>query len=163
MDSYGTNQGFTDYHTARGRDVSAYDDGDITAARLVASEWLDGLYAMRWPGLKTVHTQDRDWPRQGVIDREGYAVSSVTVPVQIENATYEVALRQLQSPGSLTTDFTPNKYSRVSIDGAISVQYAGMGGAADAQVQLPIVGQIIASLLWWDGAGSGMMGQVVRA
>lgn len=159
---YGTADGLTDYHELRGRDISSYTDDQKDAALLVASEWLDGVYMGQWGGYKLGGaSQVREWPRTGVIDIYGYAVPSDVVPWQVENATYEVALRQLQSPGSLNVDFTPSQYKRVAIEGAVSVEYASVN-AGSVQKQIPVIGQILAPLLNCN-SGNALSGKVARA
>lgn len=160
---YGTVAGFRAYHTARGRDVSAYDDDAVvSAALLVASEWLDATYRSSFKGLPSVIGQADEWPRVGVYDDYGYAYPSDTVPSLIENAVYEAALRELQTPGTLTLDFTPGKYKRVSIAGSVSVDYALPMQAADIQLQFPIIDQILSPLLG-GGNASALSGAVGRA
>ncbi len=161
---YGNAAGFLAYHTTRGTDVTEYEEEQITPALVVASEWLDGAFRHRFYGHKVgLHSQVREWPRTGAIDYYGYAVSSAAVPFQIEYATYEAALRQLRNPNALNQDSTASKYKRVSIEGAISVEYGDQSASA-IQGQFPIIGQILASLLDEPGgAVSGISSGVVRA
>lgn len=161
---YGTFAGFQAYHAARGRHVNQYHEADTNIALLVASEWLDGAFGYRWPGYKVGDRaqQTRDWPRSWVQDREGYPVSAETVPVEIENATYEAALRHLQDPTVLQSDYTPNKYKRVSIDGSVSAEYLSLS-AQEVQKQFPIIGQILAPLLEGNGGVSSISSGIVRA
>lgn len=150
MNDYGTDAGFVAYHTARGRaaEIADHDDDEIAAARLVASEFVDARYLASFPGLKVgMRAQVREWPRQGGSDRYGYAIPETSVPVEVENATYEAALRQLNSPGSLAVDWTPNKYKSVSVDGAVSATYNTFSSAADVQTQFAIIDQILAPIL----------------
>ena len=159
---YGTYAGFLTYHTERGRDVSEWDETSVDAALLVSSEWLDNAYRDELPGLKTGGAaQVAEWPRTGVIDYYGYAVDSSTVLDAINRATYEVALRVLKDREVLSPDVAPNKYKRVSIDGALSVDYADTSGGL--QTQMPIVGQILSGLLWQHTRTSALSGRVVRA
>ena len=163
MTFYGTAAGFRDYHTTRGRDVTDYaDDALVEAALLVASEWIDAVYfPASWAYTKTGGSaQDRRWPSIGVMDAYGYAVASDVVPTLVENATYEAAWRHLQSPGSLTLDYTPNKYKRVSIAGSVSVDYAM---SSDIQSRFLIIDQILAPLLAGGGRTSALTGAVARA
>ena len=165
-DFYGTASGFETYHTARGRSVAAWDDADeVNAALLVASEWLDARYRSSFGGLKVgQRAQLREWPRTGSFDTYGYSIPSDVVPTEIENATYEIAYRQLAAPGSLAVDWTPNKYKRASVDGAVSVEYASFASAWDAQTQFVIVDQILSPILTGCGAGSSpLSGAVYRA
>lgn len=145
MDFYGTAAGYREYHTARGRDVSEQTDDEIEVALLVSSEWLDGSFT--WPGDKygLRDTQVRDWPRSWVFDRNGDTVSYLTVPIEIERATYEVAIRWIADNTVLLADYTPEKYKRVSIDGALSVEYRGLN-AMTAQKQFPVLANILMPL-----------------
>lgn len=164
MVDYGTVIAFRAHHTARGRSTAAYTDDEIEAAKLIASEWLDAAFFSSLPyGVYRVdgRSQPRVFPVYGWTDAAGYPVSSASVPTEVENATYEAALRQLQSSDALTKDHSPNKYKRVRVEGAVDVEYASMS-AAEAQTQFPIVGQILAPL-FRSADTSGLSGRTVRA
>lgn len=152
---YGSIEGFTAYHTARDNDIPAtVDDDDIKAALLVASEWIDARYMASFAGRKTGgRDQVREWPRDGVADVYGYAIASDAIPREIENAAYESALIQLVTPGSLSVNFTPGKFKRVSVDGAVSVEYASYGSSEEVQTQFTIIDGILFPIL--TGASSG--------
>lgn len=142
---YGSAAAYLAYHLSRGRDQSARSTDEIERALLIATEWMDGWFS--WPGYKvgTRETQVLDWPRSEVFDRDGWPVDYRVVPREIEHATYELAMRWLDEPTVLSPDHTPEKYKRVSIDGALSVEYRGLGATA-AQKQFPILGVILARL-----------------
>lgn len=161
MVDYGTVAGFKTYHSARGRAdiIENFDDSEIDAAKLITSEWLDATYRNQFPGLKVgMREQVREWPRQGASDIHGYAISSATVPTEVENATYEGTFRQLQTPGIFSKDYTPNKYKSVSVDGAVSIQYVQFGGAGDIQTQIKIIDEILAPILTAYGDFSPLSG-----
>lgn len=164
MDYYGTFAGFQAYHTARGTNVASYTEANVNVALLVASEWLDGAFGYRWPGYKVGDRQQqtRDWPRSWVQDREGYPVDAETVPTEIQNATYEAALRHLIDPTALQSDYTPNRYKRVSIEGSISAEYLSLS-AQEVQKQFPVIGQILAPILEGNGGVSSISSGIVRA
>ena len=160
---YGTADGFREYHFERGRDVDDYENDQVQGKLLVATEWLDASFREDFQGLKVAPTtQEREWPRTGVVDYYGYAVSSLTVPMQVERATYEAALRELQSADSLSADSKPKPYKSVSVEGAISVVY----GSQDADMltlQIPIIKQILSSLIYETGGSqSRLSGASVR-
>lgn len=165
VDFYGTVEGFNEYHTARGSDVSDYSDEEIGAALVVASEWLDGRYADAFGYYKTDgRDQVRSWPQLNYTDRFGYAVVSTAVPTEVENATYVVAFKSLETPGVLNEDYTPNKYKRVAVDGAVSVEFNQFNSAYDAQTQFTIIDQILAPLIAGAmGSVSSLSGKVCRA
>src|SRR5882757_4021964 len=148
-DIYGTAAGFRLYHIARGRSVINYtDDVELNAALLVSSEWVDAKFRVSFGGTKVgQRAQIREWPRNGAMDRDCYSIPADSVPVEANNATYEAALREFNSPGALSVDWTPNKYKRVSVDGAISAEYANFGAASDIQTEFAIIEQIIAPIL----------------
>lgn len=163
---YGTAAGFRAYHVARGNDVpaEAVDDDTVNEWLLVGSEWLDGRYQSSFPGLKVgMREQLREWPRYDAQDVYGYYIPSDAVPREMINATYEAALREGVSTGSLSVDYTPNKYKRAAVDGAVSVEFAGFNSAWDTQKQIPIIDQILYPILTGSGNVSALSGSVVRA
>lgn len=163
MVDYGTVAAFRTYHTARGRSTQAYEDEEVEAAKLLASEWLDGRYRGQFPGLKVgQRAQVREWPRNGAVDRDGYAILATSVPTEIENATYEAAFRQLARPGSLSVDWTPPKYKRVSVDGAVSAEYAMFDSAVDVQTRFIAIDDILATVLCGSGNTSSLSGATNR-
>lgn len=154
-DNYGTIGGFRAYHDDRGNPNLTIDDEDVQSSLLVGSEWLDAVYRSGFPGLKVgQRAQVREWPRVGGTDIYGYAIDASIVPVEIEKATYEAAMRQALTPGSLSKDWTPSKYKRVSVDGAVSVDYVSFANANDIQTRFAIIDQILAPILTGYG-GTG--------
>lgn len=165
-DFYGTATGFRSYHTARGRNVAAFDDdAEINAGLLVSSEWLDAKYLASFPGTKVgERAQVREWPRYNAFDIYGYVVGSGAVPVEIDNATYEATFRHLTSPGVLAVDWTPGKYKRASVDGAVSVEFAMFANAAEIQTQFVVIDQILRPILTAVGGDhAALSGRAVRA
>lgn len=163
MTIYGTAEGYHEYNQARHRAVEKTDD-EITAALLVASEWLDATYRRLFKGYKVGarDVQVREWPRYAVHDHYGSAVSSASVPLEVEHATYEAAWRHLEDATALSRDYTPNKYKSVQIVGAVSVVYAGSSVASDVQQQFPIIDQILDPLLGGTGDVSSLSGSNTR-
>lgn len=166
-DNYGTLAGATAYFLARNNsdwsDVD-YDDADRNAALLVASVWLDGAYVKLFPGYRTSgRAQPREWPRSSAIDIYGNQIDANTVPLEIENATYEIAVRQLVSPGSLNADFVPGvAIKQASVEGAVSVTFAGAATAYDMQLQIPALNSILYPILNTNAAISGGMSGLVQ-
>lgn len=148
-DYYGTVAGFRAYHLARGNtaDVGTYSDSKVLKGLLSTSEWLDFRYRRFLMGLKVGgREQVRDWPRTGVYDVHGDSVSSESVPVEVEYATYEALLKDLADPGTLIKDYVPSKYQRVSIDGSLSVTYAERS-ASEVQKEFPVIDQVLDGLI----------------
>jgi len=143
--------GFDTYFEARGveRPASVTDD-IVTAALLVASEWIDGIYGPSFIGYKTGgFLQSREWPRTlAVVDTFPYFAFEIDqIPEHVIHAVYEAAWRHASNPGSLLVDYTPGKYKSVSIDGAVSVEYASFNYASETQTTFPRIDQLLWSLL----------------
>ncbi|MCF3934342.1 hypothetical protein L1787_13075 [Acuticoccus sp. M5D2P5] len=104
---YGDAAGFSAYAAANGYTSPA---GDIDAALARATTYLDGLYGRRFSGAPIGGAaQNREWPRAGAVDVYGYALPPEVVPARVINATYEAALLELASPGSLSATITPDQ------------------------------------------------------
>jgi hypothetical protein len=80
------------------------------------------------------------------------------------DAAYEAAFRELTKAGALNVDFTPNKYNKASVDGAVAVEYTQNLLINDVQVQIGIIESILRPLLDPNkgGASSGLSGDVNR-
>jgi len=156
---YGNAADFETYWEERGMELPAADAADIESALLVASEWIDGTFGALFIGYKTGgYLQEREWPRYGAFTNTipSYVFANNEIPGEMDKATYEAAYRQLVSPGSLLVDYTPGKYKRVSIDGAVSVDYAQFSSSAEIQKTFPAIERLLAVLLagWADGSAS---------
>lgn len=168
-DVYGDPDGYKAYQISRGN--SAADDldntDDIAPALLVASEWIDGNYFNLFPGVKTAfRLQDRQWPRTGAYDIDRQTIQSDEIPIEVINATYEAARRQIASPGALRTDVKlGTSIIAASVSGAVSVTYAGVNSASDLQLLIPIIDAILLPILVGNGAVaiSPLSGRTVRA
>ena len=153
---YGTVGEADDYFTERTNAVwLAADDTAKAAALLVASEWIDGKYGEQFSGWKTLRrAQDREWPRTGAYDDMGDAFAIDEIPDAVKRATYEVALREIASPGSLITDVTLGKnIVQATVQGAVSVTYAGATDVNDLQLMIPVVAMILRPVLTAIQAG----------
>lgn len=165
MSNYGTADGFRTYLTARNLTATGSGvDATVLAALLVASEWLDATYRTLYSGLKVSgRDQAREWPRSGAGDVYGFVIASDAIPVEVENATYEAARRELTSAGSLSRDYTPNKYDSAAVSGAVSVKYRKFDSAQETQVRLQIVEEILRPILARDADYSPLSGAAGRA
>lgn len=160
--TYGSKDGFVEYHEARGRVIPfAWDDDSINASLLVASEWIDNMFGSQFSGQKTGgYTQEREWPRQGAsaFVNPVHNFANTDIPDEVVKATYEAAWRDASKPGSLQVDFTPGKYKSVTVEGAISVDYKLFDNASEVQTQIAIIGSLLAPLLCGPGTFSGLSG-----
>lgn len=164
-DNYGDADGYVAYHSARNNDTAlAFDEIDIAGALIVATEWLDGKYRSSYPGRKVGYrAQVREWPRDGAYDVNRNYIDPNAVPVEIINATYEAAAQHMMNPGALSLNWTPSKYKRVSIDGALSVDYAQYGGTSEIQTQFAVIEFIMAGILNAQSEASPLSGASFRA
>lgn len=146
--SYGTFAGFGTYHTARGRDVSAYTEAQVDAALLVASTSLDNNYRSSFAGYKVDgRDQDNEWPRNGAYDINGDSIAATETPDEVISATYELAYQELLLPGALALNYSPSKFDSVSVSGAVAVKYAKLDGSGEFQTSFQIVDELLSNLM----------------
>lgn len=166
-DFYGTYAGFKAYHDAR---LNGYTDNQaaIEAALLRASEYVDYRYSTRFPGEKTgARDQDREWPRISnvisiVQDIYYNEISSTVIPSEIENATYEIALREQVTPGVMHPDVRrSDRRKAVSVSGAVSVTYADANSVESYRLIVTIVDGILHPILTQNN-GSSLSGKGYR-
>jgi hypothetical protein len=148
MAIYGTLADANAYHTARGNTAWTGTDVVKLAALERGTDYIDGRYRWqtcgRWqsmfPGERTDgRAQEREWPRTGAEDYDGNAIPDDEVPVEVENATYEAALRELVTPGSLSPDFVPSGQVIKEKVGPIEVGYASPKATANQLPNRPII------------------------
>lgn len=160
---YGTLAGALTYHADRGNAAWASSNDTLRTAALVrATTYIDATYRGRFPGYRTARrAQSLEWPRTDAWDAtNGVTILSTEVPIEVERAAYEAALRELASPGSLNPDITPGKIKKsVAIAGAVSVEYANTSGAGGQRPVVSIIDGILAPLLCDN---SGYSGKAVR-
>lgn len=152
MANYGDLADALSYHAARGN--AAWSDEGVTdplrtAALVRARVVLDGRYGNRYPGRKVGgRAQDLGWPRMDAKDAAGDDIDAGTVPVEILQAAYEIALAELVSPGSMSPSVTLGQVKvRARVEGAVDVTYAGGGSVASQRPTLTIVDDILSTLL----------------
>lgn len=158
------------YYTARNYTLptEAADDATMNAALLVASDYIDSTYRTLFPGLKVgLRDQVREWPRTGALDTLGYVIPNDTIPVELLQSVYEAALREVTTPGSLSTDVKLNEVVHsVSVSGAVSVDFASSRetfSASDLQLRIPIIDRIIENILSGNGGNvSALSGATIR-
>jgi hypothetical protein len=124
------------------------------------------LNGYSWQGRKVKSDQALDFPRSGLVDGDGYAISSSIVPSGIEKACAEFALREAVSPNSMRPDFVATKAEkRVKVD-VLEIEYANPAmTAAGAMPVVTIIGSLIKDYLSKTAAfgGGAVSGQSVRS
>ena len=126
---YGSIAGANTYHSERGATGWAGTDGEKTAALLRGSEWLWGVYHSRYIG---------DMPD---------VYNPGEIPLRLEYAAYEAALREIVSPTSLTPDYVAGRQAIKKKVGPLEVQYANPTGADYLNPVLATVEQLMSSLI----------------
>ena len=106
------------------------------AALRKATNYMEQVYKARWQGLRVNSVQALDWPRMGVT-ANGYSVLSTIVPVPIQRACAELALRSLSL--ELLPDIGQQKISAKV--GDIEVTY---DKASPQQKQYPAIDALLA-------------------
>lgn len=115
---------YFDTHVYPGAWTTTDDDDKKKAALIWATRMLDDC--VDWLGTKAAETQALRWPRTDITDRDAIAVSSLTIPQFLKNATAELAKYLLEkdrfqafedlaagissvSAGSVSVDFDKEK------------------------------------------------------
>jgi len=162
MSFYGTLSEADAYHADRGNSTWTGDNADKEVALLRGSEYIDQAFRSSFPGLKTgLRSQTREWPRSWAVDVEGNAIPSDEVPIEVEHASYEAALRELTDPGSLLPDYDPaNQFKRSKVD-VIEVEYAAPFGPGSVKPVITAIAAILQPILT-GGSFSSVAGRSHR-
>jgi hypothetical protein len=159
-DFYGSVAGADAYHEARGNTAWTGTDEQKEAALTRASAYIDGLgtqvpitqCVQVFPGKKVGgRSQTLQWPRSGAVDSEGDAIDPASVPIEVEQATYEAALRELVKPGSLNPDYVSTSAVKRAKVGPLETEFFGPA-EGDDQPNKPYVGiinDILAPIMVW--------------
>lgn len=150
---YGTVEDADTYHAARGN--TSWDslaDPAKEQALQRGTDYIDQRYreklkSGRWvsmfSGTRTAgRSQDNEWPRTGATDYEGNELPDNEVPQEVEYATYEAALRESVTPGSLSPDYVPTEQVIQDTVGPITVKYASGSGAPGSTPNRPVIPEI---------------------
>lgn len=144
--AYGTYAGFVTYHTDRGNTFTD-DEATISAALIRASDFIDRMNVFKGRRLKVV--QSMEFPRSGAVYRDGRSV--LGVPPEIEQATYEYALRSMASalapdPSYSSTGQTVASTSKRLGPMSKSETYAN-AGAPVIRRRYPLADQLLRELI----------------
>jgi hypothetical protein len=158
-DTYGTLAEADAYFTARQSAAWGSSNAVKEYALIKAATFLDNVYRGRWKGLKANSTQARAWPRSGVQDVDGYAVSAEAIPQQVKNAQFEAA--KLIAAGTEMEATIERAVKREQV-GSLSVEY--MDGAT-LQARYPQVTNYLSDLVVGGSAVNASFGnsQIVRS
>lgn len=157
-DFYGTLADANAYHVAHGNIAWTGTDEVKTAALVRGSAYVDSLgrrqqplgnWLILWPGNKTGgRAQALDWPRTNACDYEGNTIATDEVPIEVKQATYEAALRELIAPGSLNPDYVPATLVKREKSGPWEEEYFGPNdGSNPVQPVISAILDLLAPLL----------------
>lgn len=127
-------------------ETSVKESGLISATRM--------LDRQPWEGEKTqpAPTQVLQWPRTGLTDRDGNALSSVAVPQEIIDATCELAVELINNPALVSQADTSSNIKRIKAD-TVEIEYIrGKNGPRFPTTVTELIG------LWLSSAGSSYAG-----
>lgn len=160
MAIYGTRTDADAYHLARGNTGWTGSNEAKDAALQRATDYIDGRYRYLTPGgcwvsmFRGQRTAGRgqplEWPRTGATDSAGNEIPDDEVPIEVEEATYEAALRELVSPGSLSPVFIASQQVTREKVGPVEVAYAEAqveGSMPPNRPVVPAIDDIIAPLV----------------
>lgn len=115
---------------------SGLSSGDKEITARDGTRYLDATYSQRWEGVRTNDTQALAFPRDGITDRDGYALDNATIPSELEEALAEACIRSAQQG---TTKLIPDHASPGSIKrkavsvGPLSQDITYVGGSGQAK------------------------------
>jgi hypothetical protein len=109
-DTYFTGRGITNWATL--------STTEKEQALRRATDYMEQVYGLKWKGERTKHTQALSWPRYDVC-ANGFDVDSDVVPVPVQRACAEMALRA--AAGELAPD-VGRLAKRETVD-VITVEY----------------------------------------
>lgn len=151
------------YLDARGHDHSSYHSGEKEQAIVRATDYLTD--AFRWAGYRRRgRDQSLEWPRIGLVDKDGYSIDEDEIPVEVEAAAAETAWYELQNPNGLQPVYTP--HDRVTMLKAGPVALTFDKSSTDPEGARPIiliVRDLIAEFLEGGERGSSLSGEAQRA
>jgi hypothetical protein len=132
---------------------TALSSGDKDKVALMATRVLDRV---AWDGDKTDAANDHAWPRSGLLDRNGVAVSSSTIPEDVLMAGSELAAAIAQD-AALYDRAEANAGGRVQSLSAGPTSVSFFRASPGASARLPFSVRDLVSL-WFAGASSPSAG-----
>ena len=153
--SYASEDDFDTYVEDRNYTVTV---GDTETALVRATQVLDATYRKRFPGTRTNgRSQSLEWPRSGATDDADNTIADDEIPHEIIDATCELALRELASPGSTMPDIDRGGQAKRLRAGSVEIDY---GANATPYAVFSLIDGILEGLL--AGSGGGLQGSAVR-
>lgn len=142
------------YHLARGNAAWAALTNDQKQQALIrASAWVNANYRGRWAGTSLRgRGQAFDWPRLNATDAAGNTIDDDEIPVELQQAVAEAALREAASPGVLTPDIgTPTQLVKRVMKKVgpleTETEYENASGGVASVPIVTLIDQLLAGLL----------------
>jgi hypothetical protein len=111
---YCSNRGLTEW--ADSTNATAKDQAILRA--------MDYYESLSWKGIKANDENDLEWPRSGVLDKNGYSIDSDVIPIQVQYGLCRASYEEFKSPGCLLKNMTKEDFvTEKEIEGAISKKY----------------------------------------
>lgn len=115
--------------------VLAATDDQKEAALVVACRSLDSNFD--WTGGAVDATQALTWPRSGMLTRNGFAISTTTVPRELKNAQCELAYQMLITGTDLVSDDDAAKAGVASVKaGSVAVTFQNVDTSTQEAVDM---------------------------
>lgn len=115
--SYPTLEFAKDYFNYRLHSDLWISFSDKKAALITGTRLLDRW--VKWYGAKSFEVQSLDWPRTGVVDKDGYIIPDIEIPTRLMEATCELAYAMLREDLTATNDMKGIKSVKI---GSLAVE-----------------------------------------
>lgn len=145
--SYATAAQADTYASDRGLSAWTGDTATKEAALIRATDYIEATYREAWLGYRKTATQALSWPRSNV-EVDLYPIASTIVPVEVRNATIELAIRALSE--DLLADQT-QRVKREKVD-VLEIEYAD---GSDATKRYPFVSRMLSPYIYGGSAEGG--------
>lgn len=151
------------YHASLGNTTWTGDDTSIKEPAIKrATAFISNSF--NWKGYRVNgRSQALAWPRSGVIDSEGYGILSTEIPIELQNAVAEIALRELVTPGAMNPDFTQSAMVKREKVGPLEVEYLNASTSAEAQRPVLLAVRDMIGQFLVNGGTNKLSGRAIRA
>jgi len=125
--SYITLQEFKDYIATKSHvsaAVAAASDAVLTVAAIEGTRAINAYFV--WTGIPTTDAQALPWPMQGQVNRNGRAIGTMILPVELKNATAEFSLQMIDE--DRTEDDAIRKFGLTGLGaGPVNLRFSDSG------------------------------------
>ena len=94
--AYITVQFFRDWHSARGIDVADFEQGQIEAAIVKATDYVDKRFGTKFVGVLRDREQSLMWPRSDAFTNQNDYIQTTTIPKELKRGVVEYAMIALK-------------------------------------------------------------------